>query len=233
MDSYELEELTAWIAGFFTNLFNLTLIYPIIDAFKNKLDFKNVPLLLITLSYFHCLFWLINGKVIFTEPIYICFMISSIICLVPLVIYIITELKRNILDALLNILLLVLIPWGIYKYLTVKLDDDRIISPLCLCASIVFFLYYLYLMFTSSKIQTMNLIDFISSVILLCSSISWIIYGIISIDFYFIISYIIGAVFSSAKIFLYVYNKKKFKSNPNANNINSKVLFNEKFEKGS
>lgn len=204
------EEVSGWIAAGLSICNILPQISPFIKVLQGKLNFNDTPVLYITVYYFNSLLWFIYGKTIFNNIIKISNIVSIIICLIALGIYLIYEVRKYFLDTILNIIILSMISWGVYRYLTIKVDDEKIIGKYCLYTSIIVYLYFIYIIFIFIKEKKYDLFNYIYTYIYLLNCIFWIIYGIFTIDFYLIISYIIGIVISLIKIYIYIFFKKKY-----------------------
>ena len=66
---------------------------------------------------------MIYGEMIFSDQIRITNMIACIICLIAMIIYLIYEFKKYLLDTILNVLILVMASWAIYKFLNIGSHD--------------------------------------------------------------------------------------------------------------
>ena len=57
-----------------------------------------------------------------------------------MVIYLINELKKYLVDSILNALILITGTWAVYRALTIIIDDDRIIGKICIGTTLVVYL---------------------------------------------------------------------------------------------
>ena len=86
---------------------------------------------------------MIYGDMIFSDHLRITNMIASLICLIAIIIYLFYEIKKYLLDSILNFLILFMASWAVYKYLTIVIDDDRVVVKLCLRYSLFIYIFQL------------------------------------------------------------------------------------------
>ena len=234
MDITNYEEAVGWIAGGLTICLYIRKITPFINVIRNKIKFNDTPIFYITASFFNYLLWYIYGKTIFDNPIKITNFLVGIICLFSIGIYLIYEIKKNFFDAILNLLILSMISWAIYRYLTRVIDDDIVIGKICICISIIKDLDSIYIIYHAIIGKKYDLIKYIQKIFYILISFLLIAYGIITVDFYIIISYIFGIIFSLLQISIYLNYKKKycsFNDKDINSNISSDIIKNEEYIK--
>jgi uncharacterized protein with PQ loop repeat len=100
--------------------------------------------------------------------------------------------------------------WAVYKYLTIVLDDDRLVGKLCMCTSIVIYLYFSYIIYRVIKEKNYLLIHLYQITIYFVSCLVWLFYGIIAKDLYLVCPYAMGAVISLLQIVIYINFWKKY-----------------------
>ena len=224
MDITNYEEAFGWIAGGLTICFYMIQITPFINVIRNKSQFNETPIIYITASFFNYLLWFIYGKTIFDNSIKTTNFIVGIICLFSIGIYLLYEIKKYFFDTILNLLILSMISWAIYRYLTRIIDDDIVIGKICIGTSIIKDLDSIYIVYHAIIDKNYDLIKYIQKIFYILISFLWIVYGIITVDFYIIISYIFGIIFSLLQISIYLNYKKKFCSFNHKDNISSDII---------
>ena len=134
------QECIGWAAAGFTVCYYLAPVLPFINVLKGKLDFENTPGVFVTTCYVNCFVWYIYGDMIFSDQVKYANLAASCISLVLMVIYLIYELKKYLVDSILNALILITGTWAVYRALTIIIDDDRIIGKICIGTTLVVYL---------------------------------------------------------------------------------------------
>lgn len=206
----DLEDLVGWIGCFTTICFYITQLIPFIKVIQKKLYFEDAPGFFISCCYINCFLWMIYGDMIFSDQLRIANMVGCGICLIAMIIYLFFEIKKYVLDSILNILILVMASWAVYKYLTIAVYDDRIIGMICIFSSFIIYSYFSFIISRVIKERNYMLINFTNTIIYFFSSIIWFSYGIISKDIYIIFPYSIGIIISLIQIVIYLNYEIKF-----------------------
>ena len=206
----DLENVVGWFGCFLTACFYLTQLGPFIEIIRGKLYFEDAPSFLICSCYTNCFFWMLYGNIILSKQLKIANIISCTICLFAMIVYLIFEIRKYIIDTILNTLILITASWGAYNYFTITLQDERIIGLLCVSSSIIVYLYYCYIIYRVIKEKNYMLIKFAYITIYFISSLIWLSYGIIKKNQYIICSYSIGIIISLIQIIIYLNFEKKY-----------------------
>ena len=206
----DFEDLVGWTGCFLTTCFYIPQLGPFIQVLKKKLYFEDAPGFFISSCYANCFIWMIYGDMIFSDQLRITNIIACLICLIAIFIYLFYEIKKYTLDSILNFLILFMASWAVYKYLTIVLDDDRLVGKLCICTSIVIYLYFSYIIYRVIKEKNYLLIHLYQIIIYFVSCLVWLLYGIIAKDLYVVFPYAMGAVFSLLLIVIHLNFRKKY-----------------------
>ena len=206
----DLEDLVGWAGCFLTTCFYIPQFGPFLKILKKKLYFEDAPGFFISSCYANCFLWMIYGDMIFSDQIRITNMISCLICLIAIIIYLFYEIKKYLLDSILNFLILFMASWAVYKYLTIVIDDDRLVGKLCFCSSLVIYLYFSFIIYRVIKEKNYMLIKFYQIIIYFISSLAWLFYGIIAKDLYVVCPYAIGIIMSLLQIIIYINYERKY-----------------------
>ena len=205
-----LEEAFGWIGASLTVTFLISPIIPFINVIKGQLDFEDIPTDLIGISYINCLAWNIYGNLLNSQQIKFCTTIGFFICLFFIIIYIIYEIKRHIIDAILNILILYTGSRAVNRILTVLLPDYYIVGKICICTTMAFFIYPLNLIYKVSKEKNHKFIPLIPAIFYILSGICWFLYGLVKKDFHVIIPSFVGIIIGIGQIIIKYYYKKNY-----------------------
>ena len=204
------QECFAWTGACLTVCYYIAPVVYFINVLKGTLYFEDTPAIFVTSCYVNCCLWYIYGDMIFSDQMKISYMISAFICLIMMSIYLIYELKKYLLDTILNTLILVTGTWAVYRALTIVVDDDKIVGRLCLASSIVVFISPIQILYKVLKEKNYNLIQIYPGYVYLFACISWVVYGIYVTDFYIVFPNTIGIIIYLIQIFIYLNYKKKY-----------------------
>ena len=209
LDDYN--EMLAWVAAGLTMAFYLPKIAPFINVLQGLKDFEDTPKFYIIIAYVNALFWFLYGDLLYSDQMRLCYMVSCILCLISMGIYLIFEIKKNIIDMILNLIILVSVSWGIYCYFTINFDDDKFLGKICIISSIAFYLIPLYEIFKVIKDKNTKIIHIYNITIYFFGSLCWFIYGIIDKDYFIAFPFCLGTIISLIQIILYNINANKYK----------------------
>lgn len=206
----DLEDTFGWIGCFLQTCFFLVELIPFIKIISGQLYFEDSPGFFMSASYANSFLWMIYGDLAFSEQIKTTNMIACLICLVALIIYLIYERKKYLLDSILNFLIIFMVSWAVFKYLSIEVDDDRVVGKLCFCSSCIIYIYFYYIIYRVVKEKNYMLIGFNRITIYFVNSIIWIFYGIVTNDFYVILPNSMGTLLSLIQVIIYIKYESKY-----------------------
>ena len=205
-----LEDILGWAATCFTVCIYLTPIFPFIRVLKGKLSYEETPGVLVSCTYVNCFCWYIYGDMIFSDQLKICNCIGAIISLCLIVVYLVYEIRKYTLDAILNALIIITGSYAVYRGFTIVIDDDVIVGKICNVTAAIVYLSPLHLIYKVFRDKNNYiLIPIYANIISALSTGFWILYGIAITDVYIILCYSIGLVLALLQICIYVIYKKK------------------------
>jgi uncharacterized protein with PQ loop repeat len=210
MDIDKLQEGLGWLCCVFTILYYLAPTLPFLEVLKGKMIFEESPGVFVTTCYVNTFLWYLYGDMIFSDQIKYANMISACISLVLMVIYLIFELKKYLVDSILNALILITGTWAVYRALTIIIDDDRIVGKICFGTYLIVYLTPCSIVYHVIKEKNFLLIPKNSAIIFLIASVGWIVYGVLISDVYVVCSHVLGAIISLIQIIIFCNFKKKF-----------------------
>ena len=185
-------------------------IFPFINVLKGKLNYEDTPGILVISIYINSFCWYIYGDTIFSDPIKICNLIGVSISFFLMVIYLAYEIKKYMVDAILNISIIFTGSYAIYKGFTIMIDDDTIIGKICFGTSCLVFFTPIQLIYRVTKEKNYNLIPIYLSCASLLSSCFWIIHGVFIKDLYIVFPNVIGIILAKILIFIFLKYKRKY-----------------------
>jgi uncharacterized protein with PQ loop repeat len=203
-------ELVAWTAAALSLVYYISPIVPFFDVLKGKLYFEDSPGILVTCCYVNCLVWFIYGKLISNIQIKYSNLISGCFCIVFLTIYLCYEIRKYLLDTILNALILISGTWSIYRIFANIIEDDQVVGKFCFGTAMVLYIFPVYIIYRVIKEKNYFLIKIYASTAYLFACISWVIYGYLITDNYIIYPHAIGAVLYFILIIIYLSYKRKY-----------------------
>ena len=201
-------ESFGWIATCLTMCFYISPVIPFINVFRKKISYEDTPAIIVTTSYVNCLCWYIYGDMIYSNQIKYCNLIGAISSLILVCIYLLFELKKYTLDAILNSLIIITGTYSIYRGFTLIIDDDDIIGKICIATSCIVFLSPIQLIYRVIKEKNYNLIPIYTAYVSLASTSCWVAYGIFITDINVIFPNIIGLILAIIQIIIFQNYKK-------------------------
>lgn len=210
MDNEYIQEIFGWVATSLTMCFFISPVIPFINVFKGRLNYEDTPAIVISASYVNCFCWYIYGEMITSQQIKICNMIGALSSLILICLYLIYEIRKYIVDAILNALILITGSYAGYQSLTTYIDDNRILGKICNCTSIIVFLAPILLIYRVVKENNYILIPIYTAYVSLVASSCWIIYGFLFKNIYIVLPNSVGLVLAIIQIIVYFNYKRKF-----------------------
>ena len=204
------QEYLGWAACGISVFYYTASIFPFLQVLKGKLSFEDTPGVFVTTCYINTFIWYIYGDMIFSDQVKYSNMVASCISLVLMVIYLIYELRKYLVDSILNTLILITGTWAVYRALTIIIDDDRIVGKICIGTQIIMYLSPIQILYRVIKEKNYILIPFYSSLIHILACILWIIYGVLITDFYLIFSHSCGIILCFILIIVFLNFKRKY-----------------------
>ena len=204
------QECFGWAAACLTVCYYMAPVIPFINVVKGKLNFEDTPGVFVTTCYVNCFIWYIYGDIIFSDQIKISNFIATTICLLLICIYLIYEIKKYLVDSILNTLILVTGSWAVYRALTIILDDDRIIGKILIGTTITVYITPIQILYRVIKEKNYILIPVFSAWVYLFACIAWVVYGIFTGDHHVVFIHSAGIILSLVQIIVFLNFKRKY-----------------------
>ena len=204
------QEYIGWLACGINVLYFLAPAEPFFRVLRGKLNFENTPGVFVSTCYVNCFVWYVYGDMIFSDQVKYSNLIAACASLCLIIIYLIYELKKYLVDSILNSLILITGTWAVYRALTIIIDDDRIVGIICIGTSVVMFLTPIQIVYKVIKEKNYYLIPIRAAFIYLLTCIAWIAYGIFIEDFNLVCPHIIGIILCLVQMVVYFNFKRKY-----------------------
>ena len=205
-----IQESFGWVAACLTVCYYISPVIPFINVLKGQLNFEETPGIFVTSCYINCFIWYIYGDMIFCDQVKISNMIAAAISLFLMIIYLAYEIRKYIIDSILNALILVTGSWAVYRALTIVIEDDRTVGKICFCTTILVYFFPIQILYKIFKEKNYVLINVYSAWVYLFACIGWVVYGIMINDIYVVCPYVGGIILSLIQIIVYFNYKRKY-----------------------
>ena len=210
MEMETVQECFGWVGAILAVLSFISPVFPYLKVLKGKLSFEDTPAVFVTIGYINYFCWSIYGDMIFSDQLKYCYMIGGVINLVLMIIYLAYEVKKYLVDSILNTLILITGTWALYRALTIIIDDDRIVGKICIATSCVIFFSPIQIIYKVIKDKNYILIPIYNCYLIVSYAICWVVYGIFITDFYIVFPNSIAIILSLVQIVIYLNFKKKY-----------------------
>lgn len=204
------QETIGWTAFAFTLYFLLWPVIPFYKVIRGKLNYEDAPGAYATINYLNCLCWYLYSDLIYSDQIKIINLVGMLTNGFFVIIYLFFEIKKYIIDSVLNCLILSSGTYMIYLSLAITIEEDTVIGKICAGTFCLYFFFPIQLIYRVFKQKNFMLIPFYSVFTSLFMSIFWIIYGTMITEIYLVFPHCINIFFTSLQIILYLYYRKKY-----------------------
>ena len=205
-----LQEFFGWLATVLTIISFIFPIFPYLNVIRGKLNFEDTPAVYVITSYINYFCWYVYGDMIYSDQLKYCFLIGSIINCILMVIYLAYEVRKYLIDAILNTIILITGTWALYRALIIIIDDDRIVGKICIGTCFIVYLSPIQIIYKVFKDKNFLLIPIYNCWLIFAYSISWVVYGVYITDIYVIVSFSVAIFLSLIEILIYLAYKRKY-----------------------
>ena len=210
MEKNIIQEIVGWIAFTFSSFFLLRPAISFFNVLKGKLNFEDSPGAYATINYINCLCWFFYADMLYSDQITIISGIGMVSSGIFVLIYLYYEIRKYLVDTILNALILASGSYMIYLTLTVIIDDDTLLGKICVGTHCLIFFFPINLIYKVLKDKNYMLIPIYQSWGSLFMSICWIIYGILISELYVVFPHCFNIILTTIKIFLYLNFRRKY-----------------------
>ena len=205
-----MQEFFGWLATGLTICGFISPIFPYLNVLRGRLSFEETPAVLVTTSYVNYFCWYVYGDMIFSDQLKYGYLIGSCIFGLLIVIYLIFEIRKYLVDTVLNALILITGTWALYRALTIIIDDDRVVGKICIGTAIIVYVQPMQILYKVIKEKNYAFISIYNCYLSFLYSVCWLVYGIFITDFYVVFPYAVGFILSLVQIVVYLNYKKKY-----------------------
>jgi len=212
-------------------LFTLSFTYSYFKVFRQKMNYKELPIFVICFGYFNNLVWYFYSDLIYHDYMKMVYIINCIFSLILILIYLKYEFSEDKIDSFLNFLIIIIASWAIKKLMIDILNDEDKVKVSCLFSTISLLIALLEWIIKAYRVKNKNILNIFCALSLICVSICRIIFGLLYDElFSFLVSNIIGLIIAFIYIVVWLILKRKYRDVPEEikENINDKDIKNEK-----
>jgi hypothetical protein len=206
----KIQEISGWGAAGLTICSFIFPVFPYLNVIRGKLNYEDTPSFFVITSYVNYFCMYVYGDMVFSDQVKYCYIIGSCVNCLLMVIYLIYEIRRYLVDSILNALIIITGTWALYRCLTIMIDDDRTVGKICILTFFIVFITPIQILYRVLKERNYNLIPIYNCWLSLCFSICWVVYAVYLSDFYILFPYIIFIIISLAEIVVYINLSRKY-----------------------
>ena len=204
------QNIFGYIATGLSVCFYCSLVIPFFNVLRCKLNYEFTPIALINTIYVDTIAWYIYADKILCEQLKLCNTIGACCTLLLIVIYLAFELRKYLVDSILNALILILGTLVMHKGLTIVVEDAQMVGKICIATKIITFFIPIIMIFRVIKEKNYKLISVNSTLTYMASCIGWVLFGKTANDFNIMISNAIGIVLCFIQFIVYLNFKRKY-----------------------
>ena len=206
----KVQESFGWVASCSTMVSFITPVFLYLNVIRGRINYEDTPAIYVITVYINSCCWYIYGDMTFSDQVKYCYLIGSCMSLIYMVIYLAYEVKKFLIDTVLNTIILITGTLALYRSFTVIIDDDAITGKICDATACIVFLTPIQIIYKVIKNKNYNLISIWNCLLIILYSACWIVYGTMIIDYYIVFPNIIGIIISLIEIFIFLSYKKKY-----------------------
>ena len=204
------QEFVGWTAFTFSAYFLLSPVFPFINVLKGKISFEEAPGAYVTLNYISCFCWYIYGDMLYSDQIKIINLIGMIASGIFILIYLYYEIRKYVVDTVLNALILSSGSYMMYLTLTIMIEDDTTIGKICAAAQCLLHFFPIRNIYQVIKQKNFMLVPFCTAWGQMFCSICWTLYGIMTTEIYVVLPQCIGIILSTVQVILFLNYRKNY-----------------------
>ena len=204
------QESFGWAAVGLSIISFLNPVFPFLQVIKGKLNFEDAPIVSVTSCYVNYFCWYVYGDMIFSDQLKYGYLVGSCIFGLLIIIYLIFEIRKYLVDTILNALILITGTWALFRALTIIIDDDRVVGKICIGTTCIIYIQTVQLIYRVIKEKNYVFIHIYNCYASFLACVCWLVYGIFITDFYVVFPYAIGIILTLVQIVIYLNYKKKY-----------------------
>ena len=202
-----------WIATAFSSVVFTVPINKYINLFKGQLNYEDLPIYSLGAAYSNCFLWYLYGKLMFSHQLRVCNIIGCGFSLFFITVYLAYEIKKFIIDTVLNALIIFTGTWTAYRTFTSIVTDRPTVGKICIITTLFVLFSPLNLIYRVISEKNYKLISLPIAIFTIFSGVFWVIYGFLRHNFYIICANLIISLVGVLQIIVSEIYKKKISYN--------------------
>ena len=204
------QKIYGYVATGLSVLFYCSLSYPFFNVLLCKLSYEYTPIAIIDTIYADAITWYVFADKIFCDQVKLNSLIGGCCSLTLIVIYLAFELRKYIIESILNTIILILGSLVLYKGLNILIEDVQLIGKIAIGTKVITFCAPILTTFRVIKEKNYKLISANITLTYMCSCIGWAWFGKVVNDINIMISNAIGVVLCFIQFIVYLNIKRKY-----------------------
>ena len=157
--------------------FYICLSIPFVHVLRCKQNFEFTPIGLINTVYVDCVAWYIYGNKLSCDEIMLGHKIGACCSLLLIIIYLAFEIRKYLIDTILNALILILGTLVLHKGLTMVIEDSNIVGKICIGTKLITFCIPMLEMSRVFKDKNYKHISLHNTLFCCAACLAWAIFG--------------------------------------------------------
>lgn len=206
----EFIDIIGYAAIGLSSCFYLTLALPFFNVLRCKENFEYTPIAIINTVYIDCVAWYIYGTKLSCEQIILGHKIGACCTLVLILIYLAFEIRKYLIDTILNALILILGTLVLHKGLTMVVEDAQVVGNICIGTKLLTFLIPMLMVYKVCKEKNYGVLN-LNNIIICCGAcLAWALFGKCANDMNTMCGNGIGILLCLVQIFVYLTFKSRY-----------------------
>ena len=190
--------------------FYSSLVIPFFNVLRCKLNYEYTPIALIDTIYVDSLAWYIYADKILCDQLKLCNTIGACCSLILITIYLAYELKKYLVDSILNCLILILGTLVLHKGLTIVIEDAQVVGKICIGTKLISLFVPVLLICRVIKEKNYKLISVNITVTYMASCIGWVLFGKAANDINIMCANTVGVILCLIQFIVFLNFRKKY-----------------------
>jgi len=199
--------------------FYLSLSIPFFNVLRCKLNFEYTPIALVNTIYVDCVSWYIYGTKLSCDQIILGHKIGACCSLILICIYLAFELRKYLVDTILNALILILGTLVLHKGLSMVIEDAQMVGKICIGTKLITFCIPALMVFRVFKEKNYGLISLNNTFICCGACAAWCLFGKCTNDINAMCANGIAVLLCLVQICVYFSFKNKYSYVGNTNMV--------------
>lgn len=185
-----------------------------IQLIIKRVKYEEIPIAGITATFVNCLCWVIYANMIKCDPIKYCCFAGFGLSGLYIIIYLIYEARYFLLDAILNLLIVITGTYTLHQGLTVLFLEEKTLARICAVTNMVLYFSPLYLLCETCKTKNYKTIPIIGSIMYIITCLLWCGYAAKVKNMYIFGPKVFGVFIALIEVIVWKIYKEKFNEIP-------------------